>query len=123
MKTLGSRIINLRETHNLKQQDLARKIGVTKATMSKYENNINIPNADILKLLAETLDTSADYLLGCSDSPAPYNSNWIYLNAEDRELIHLILSMSHDDKIRIAERALMLLEQHDLPKQKTAPLP
>lgn len=36
MRTIGKRIVDLREGLNMKQKDLAEAIGVTKATMCKY---------------------------------------------------------------------------------------
>lgn len=110
METIGKRIINLRESLNMKQKDLAIAIGVTKATMCKYENDQNIPNADTLKALSSALNTTADYLIGNSSIRIPYDSNYMFIPPNDKELIQLILSLSHDDKIRIAERALILRE-------------
>ena len=46
--TTGERIAARRDELGLKQYQVAEQIGVTKTTMSKYENNVNIPNADIL---------------------------------------------------------------------------
>ena len=58
--TTGERIAARRDELGLKQYQVAEQIGVTKTTMSKYENNVNIPNADILARLALVLRTSAD---------------------------------------------------------------
>ena len=69
--TIGERIAERREDLGLKQYQVAERIGVTKTTMSKYENNINIPNADILARLAMVLNTSADYLCGITGDSAP----------------------------------------------------
>lgn len=112
METIGKRIVNLRESLDMKQKDLATAIGVTKATMCKYENNQNIPNADTLKALAIALHTTADYLIGNSDIRFPYANSYMVIPPDDRELIQLVLSLSHDDKIRIAERALILSEKN-----------
>lgn len=96
----------------MKQKDLAEAIGVTRATMCKYENGHNIPNADILKALSVALHTTADYLIGNSDVRMPYGGGCTIMSSEDQELIKLILSLSHDDKVRIEERALVLSEKH-----------
>ncbi len=110
MRTIGKRIVDLREGLNMKQKDLAEAIGVTKATMCKYENDRNIPNADVLKALSAALHTTADYLIGNSAVPIPGND--LFLSPDDRELVQLVLSLSPEDKIRIAERALTLSEKH-----------
>lgn len=60
----GYRIKDLRKRNGLNQTELANKIGVTCATISKYENDdISIP-AEIISKLAIVLGTTANYLLG-----------------------------------------------------------
>lgn len=63
--TKGERIKKLRSACNLTQTELAKKIGVSKQTLYKYENNIitNIPS-DKIELLALFLNTSEAYLMG-----------------------------------------------------------
>lgn len=114
MNLLGKRIIDSREALNMKQKELAELIGVTKATMCKYENGQNIPNADILCALARALHTSSDYLLGLSDIREPYGQNWFYIEPSEQEMIRLVLSLSHDDKLRISERATILHEKKQI---------
>ncbi|WP_369794744.1 helix-turn-helix domain-containing protein [Eubacterium sp. SB2] len=55
IKLKGDRIKNLRESINVLQTELAEKIGVSKQTLYKYENNIvtNIPSYKI-ELIAKT---------------------------------------------------------------------
>ena len=108
METIGERIVNLRESLDMKQKDLAQKIGVTQATMCKYENNQSIPNADVLRSLSKVLHTTADYLIGNSSLKVSHDHEAMLVPSDDKELFELILSLSHDDKIRIMERAAIL---------------
>lgn len=75
--TKGERIKELRERYGLSQVELALKIGVSKQTLYKYENNIvtNIPS-DKIELLARALGTTPAYLMGWDDSLAlpPYDN-------------------------------------------------
>ena len=66
--TKGERIRNLRIHANLSQVELAEKIGVSKQTLYKYENDIvtNIPS-DKIEKLANTLDTTPSYIMGWDD--------------------------------------------------------
>lgn len=58
------RIINLRESNNWSQKDLAEKMGLNKVTMNKIEHgNRSISNDELLKL-AHIFNVSTDYLLG-----------------------------------------------------------
>lgn len=111
MNTIGDRIVNMRESLNVTQKSLAEKINVTSATMCKYENNINVPNAEVLKLLADTLNTTTDYLTCRTEiKHNPYTRLERSLKSLDVELVNLVLKLSYEDKIKIIERAEMLLE-------------
>lgn len=63
MKTIGEKIQILREELNLNQRELADLVGITEATLSRYENNKREPKGLILAKLAKTLNVSTDYLL------------------------------------------------------------
>lgn len=109
MNTIGERIAYLRDIQNLKQKELAEEIGVTAATMSKYENNINIPSADILAKIADALKTSADYLIGRTNYTNPYIASE-YSQYSPKLLFDIISKLDKENKIRIYERAITLLE-------------
>lgn len=111
--TTGERIAARRDELGLKQYQVAEMIGVTKTTMSKYENNVNIPNADILARLASVLQTSADYLCGITDNSAPMGEKWICTDSVDKSLLTAIKKLNRDNQLRLAERAEILLESQN----------
>ena len=65
---LGKRILELRLSFGWNQVQLAEKIGVTKQTVSNWENENIQPSIDMLIRLAKLFHASTDYLLGLSDS-------------------------------------------------------
>lgn len=67
MQDLGTRIRNLRISAGLSQPQLAEAVGVSKAVVSFWENDINEPKASYIKALAVVFNVSADYLLGLED--------------------------------------------------------
>ena len=68
-KELISRIIDLRESHNWTQKDLADKMGFNKVTMNKIEHgNRNITNSELAKF-ADIFEVTTDYLLGKNSTP------------------------------------------------------
>ncbi|MDD9266012.1 helix-turn-helix domain-containing protein [Paenibacillus sp. GCM10023248] len=71
MTTLGERIKERREKLNLKQDQLADMMGITRHVLSSYESDRNFPPGKTLGSLADALKTSADYLLGRTDDPTP----------------------------------------------------
>ena len=64
---LGSRINLLRESQNLTQVQLAKKLGVTKQTISNWENENVAPSIDALISIANYFRCSTDYLLGLDE--------------------------------------------------------
>lgn len=62
--TNGKRIKYLREKNGLTQKDIATRLGVESAAISKYELDMREPNIEALKKLATIFNVSIDYLLG-----------------------------------------------------------
>ncbi len=62
--TLNENIRQLRTARNLSQVDLAKALGVTKQSISNWENNNIQPSIDMLIHLAKFFSVSTDYLLG-----------------------------------------------------------
>lgn len=60
----GTRLKTLREAKGLTQEQVSQRIGVTKSSISAYENNLNMPPIDILRRLVLLYATTADYVLG-----------------------------------------------------------
>ncbi|WP_224930414.1 helix-turn-helix domain-containing protein [Bacillus safensis] len=65
---LGDRIRSLREKHNLTQEQIAKKIGISRGTYAHYEINKRRPDYETLIKIAEIFDVSTDYLVGRSDN-------------------------------------------------------
>lgn len=61
--TIGDKILYLRQKLDMKQKELADKVGITEATLSRYENGKRNPRGDIAAKLAKALDVTTDYLL------------------------------------------------------------
>ena len=63
--TRGEKIKSLRKAMKISQVELAKKIGVSKQTLYKYENDIitNVPS-DKIELLSNVLQTTPAYLMG-----------------------------------------------------------
>ncbi len=64
---LNERIRKLRLERNWSQVDLAKRLNVTKQSVSNWENDNIQPSIDMLMKLAGVFSVSADYLLGLED--------------------------------------------------------
>lgn len=66
------RLKDLREDKNLRQEDMAKILGMSQTNYSKCEKEkVNLDN-EVLRKLALFFDTSADYILGLTNSTKPY---------------------------------------------------
>lgn len=69
--TLGERIVHYRKRQGLSQEQLSQRLGVSRQSVSKWERDESLPEADKLPLLAKTLGVSLDTLLsGEEEAPS-----------------------------------------------------
>ena len=66
------RIKLLRKEKGMTQLQIQMKIGIDQSDYSKIERGIRYPTIDQLKSLAETFDTSIDYIVELTDEKKPY---------------------------------------------------
>lgn len=72
---LGTNIRNARKRKGYTQEDLASRIYVTRQTVSKWEKELSVPDAEKLAALAEVLEIPVSDLLGAKvESPAEENA-------------------------------------------------
>lgn len=64
MKHYGDKLAQLREKRGLTQEDLAKKLGLSRAALSHYETGRREPDYDTLKHFADFFEVSIDFLLG-----------------------------------------------------------
>lgn len=64
---LNERIHTLRVLRNMSQVELAKQLGVTKQSVSNWENDNILPSIDMLIRIADFFSTTTDYLLGLED--------------------------------------------------------
>ena len=71
---IGENIKCARKAKGLSQEELAVRLNVVRQTVSKWENNLSVPDADVLMRIAEVLEAPVERLLGtgapCGDVQA-----------------------------------------------------
>ena len=60
---IGDVLVRIRKERNLTQEDLARKLYVTRQAVSRWENGETTPGIDMCKLIAATCDVPVALLL------------------------------------------------------------
>ncbi len=63
-KELGARIAAALKEQKLQQKELAERIGITEAVISRYISGSRDPKPEMLANIATALHTTSDYLLG-----------------------------------------------------------
>ena len=86
LRTVGSTIRELRKNKNLTQEELAEAINVTPQAISKWENNVGLPDISQIIPLATFFGVSADIILGISDNNRNEEINEILNMCNDRTL-------------------------------------
>ena len=105
----GDRIHDLRTAHGLTMEALGRRIGVSKATIKRYENGIiqNIPS-DKIEAMADALETTPEYLMGWE---TPENKD-----VTDQELAAFardFSQLSEEKQKQVVDYMKFLLSRHE----------
>ena len=89
---IGDRLKALREQNHLRQDQVARLVGVERPTVSLWENDLRQPSYQTLVRLANLFGVTTDYLLGRTDDRLLDISG--LTPAEASMIIGLVASMS-----------------------------
>lgn len=68
-KHFSERLRSLRNSKGLSQKTIAEAMGITETGYQNYEVGRRLPTFEKLLAICNTLDCSADYLLGRTDTP------------------------------------------------------
>lgn len=93
---LSENIKNLRRSKGLSQQELADQLHVVRQTVSKWENGLSVPDADMLICLSKCLDTSVSFLL--AETNSKIQDQTIQSLANKLEIINLQLAKRKENR-------------------------
>ena len=102
MKTLGNRISEYRKLKQMTQEDLAAKLNVTSQAVSKWENDLSIPDLPILIELADLFHITLDELIREKQTTAVAKVVDPQLRKPfDQMMLRVIVNSPDGDKVRI----------------------
>lgn len=81
------KIKQLRKEKGLTQNDLAKQLGISRSSVAGYETSVSMPDIDRIVELAKFFNISADYLLGKTDNPTPYDDSFEKSDDELRDFL------------------------------------
>ena len=108
---MQNNILKARKDKGLSQADLAKRIGVTRQSISLYENNSREPKIDTWQKLSNVLGVSIPYLQGISSDPIAIDET-IAHTMTNRELKKIIDDFEHGNKTpEDAEKVLSAIKK------------
>ena len=66
---IPERLINARESLGITKAEASRRLGLSKIGYNRYESGERSPYPQMIKAIADALNTSVDYLVGLTDDP------------------------------------------------------
>lgn len=86
LETFGQRISFLRTRSSLTQEHVARSLGISRASLSHYENDRRAPDLSLIRVFADYYNVRTDYLLGQIDEPESFADNRKTIRVPDTTL-------------------------------------
>lgn len=75
MNSFSEKLKDARESLDISQAELARKVGLSQRSITAYENENTIPRGNTIKKLARVLNVSVEYLLNEEESDSQANKD------------------------------------------------
>lgn len=104
---LKENIKSIRKSKGLSQEELAIKLNVVRQTISKWEQGLSVPDAEMLISISEVLEIPVSTLLGENISESKVDD--IKAISERLEIINLQLSQRKNERRKIAHWLLISL--------------
>lgn len=105
MFNFKEKLIELRKTCGITQDELAKALSVSRSTICNYETGIREPNFEMLEKIADYFNISMAELL--NDSQA---ARLLMYYDKLQPLIEKAVKLDSSDRAKLEERAEMLLE-------------
>ena len=100
MKTLGNKIAENRKLKKMTQEELANKLNVSAQAVSKWENDLSIPDLPILIELADLFNVTLDKLIREQEQEVKIVEPEVRKPIE-KMIMRIVVNSSEGDKVRI----------------------
>ena len=104
---LKENIKSIRKSKGLSQEELAIKLNVVRQTISKWEQGLSVPDAEMLISISEVFETPVSTLLGENISETKVDD--LKAISEKLEIINLQLSQRKNERRKIVHWLLISL--------------
>lgn len=100
MKTLGKKIAELRKKYDMTQDQLASQMNVSSQAVSKWENDLSIPDIPVLVELSKFFHVSLDELLK-NEEPQVVMVPEKTRKSLDSMVLRILVNSKDGDKVRV----------------------
>ena len=109
---IGKRLEFLMDNLDMKQVELADKIGISKQSLYQYMHCKCEPRSSVIKQMAKALNTSADFIVGLTENPDPVQYDECLETAAKKEnrFISKLRTLTPENQAKIEERMDVLYE-------------
>ena len=120
MSIFGKRLKELREEYNevaaekLTGAKLGEALGVSKQSVSKWENGLSYPDFDTIIKLSEIFNVSTDYLLGRTDIKNPSDES----DPQENPILKEFEELSEESKKELEKYIKLLKIKDEMDKGK-----
>lgn len=87
--TFSEKLKLVRKESNMTQEEVAQRLGVTRATYSRYELGQREPNVEMLKNISNVFNVSVDFLVNTNK----YNKDAV-LNSTEQKLLQIFRDLN-----------------------------
>ena len=105
---LKDNLKTLRKNKGLSQEELAIKLNVVRQTISKWEQGLSVPDAEMLISISEVFDTPVSTILG--ENIDEKEKNDLKVISEKLEVINEQLSMQQKQKRKRTINSLIIID-------------
>lgn len=110
MSIFSDRLTECLTSIEMSQKTLAKKTEITPATISRYITSQRNPTAENANRISKVLNTSVDYLLGCSDN------NPLHILNTDSELLEFTTEHIERKSMQLLFNRVKSLSNSDIEK-------
>ena len=111
--SFGERVKIMRKMKQLKQEEFANELSVTRSCIANYENDKRMPNYDVLCKMSTIFDVPTDFLLNGTKMPKALKEKF-----EDMNYFAISMDISEmhpDDKSAlVAYKSKLIRKRQDL---------
>ena len=101
MKTLGKKISEYRKLHGMTQESLAAKLNVTSQAVSKWENDLSIPDLPVLIELSDLFHVSLDELLKQKENAVPMVVEEHLRKPVEQMMLKIYVMSADGDRVKV----------------------